>query len=83
MRFIVLDKRVLKKDYGAAKIFPQAYRDDTLDLDEESIAIEDGEITSYKPLWQQGHLQFANEWLAAIGKQGYGKPVKTKIKSTV
>lgn len=83
MRFIVLDKRVLEKDYGAAKIFPQAYRDDTQGLDEESIVIEDSEITSYKPLWQQGHIQFANEWLAEIRKQGYGTTVKTKLKSTL
>lgn len=71
MCFIVVDNRLEKKDFNAVGIYPQMYRLDSLGLDEESIAIENGAIASYIKIWQKGQCSFANVWLKNIREQGF------------
>lgn len=76
MVFIVADKRQEKREYEKILIFPQMFQQDNLSVYEESICIEDGKTTTFKPHWYKGHLQFANQWLLNIREQGFLTTVK-------
>lgn len=71
MCFIVSDNRVATENENMIRITPQFYQQDSLGLYEESVTIENDKVTTYKPVWHKGHLQFANEWLKNIRAQGF------------
>lgn len=76
MVFIVVDKRQDQRDYEHISVFPQVFQQDSMGIYEESICIEQGKVTTYKPVWYKGHLQFANLWLHNIREQGFLITVK-------
>jgi hypothetical protein len=75
MCFIVVDKRDGTSNSELVWIFPQMFQQDSLSLYEESINIDGDRITTYKPTWQAGHTNFANQWLRNIRQQGFLKAI--------
>ncbi|MEO8171457.1 MAG: hypothetical protein ABI581_00185 [Sediminibacterium sp.] len=73
--FIVVDNRTDCKQYDKISIYPQLYRQDSLSLYEESICLAAGKITSCKPVWQAGHIKFANQWLQDLKQLGFLKTI--------
>jgi len=49
--------------------FPIYYKQDTMGVEEESVEMEDGEITRLNLTLQQEHTRFANMWLRNIKYQ--------------
>jgi len=49
--------------------FPIYYKQDTMGVEEESVGMEDGEITCLNLTLQQEHTRFANMWLRNIKYQ--------------
>ena len=49
--------------------FPIYYKQDTMGVEEESVELEDGEITRLNIVLQQEHTRFANMWLRNIKYQ--------------
>ena len=73
MCFVVVDNRKDEKDFEFIGIYPQMFQQDNLGLYEESVCIENGKLTTFIKVWQDGHCSFANQWLQNINKQGFLK----------
>lgn len=71
MCFIVVDKRETPSDVHKVAVYPQLYRQDNMDLYEECVVIDEGEVKSFKPIWQEGHHIYATHWLKNIKEQGF------------
>lgn len=73
MCFLVVGNLASRRNGEPVAIYPQLYRQDSLGLEEESIRLENGQVTGYIKTWQQAHCVFANKWLANIKAQGFLK----------
>jgi hypothetical protein len=71
MVFIVIDERKGGRDYENLHIYPKLYQQDNLGIYEESITIENGQVTTYIRAWQAAHTNFAQQWLNNIKEQGF------------
>ncbi|TXJ28080.1 MAG: hypothetical protein E6Q24_07065 [Chitinophagaceae bacterium] len=69
--FLVVDNRIDSKDYNNLRVFPISYRQDNLGMDDESVRIEDDEVTNLIPVWQHEHCVFANQWMKNIKEQEF------------
>jgi hypothetical protein len=71
MVFIVVDNRKDERDYDLIGIYPQLFQQDSLDIYEESVNIVNNKVTTYKPVWQAAHVNFANQWLRNMQHQRF------------
>lgn len=56
-------------DVGTGTYFPVYYRQDCMDLEQNSAKIDEGQIISVDRLLQSQHTEFANNWLRNIKMQ--------------
>lgn len=73
MCFLVVDQRAGSDQIGKLHVAPQMYQQDALGIYEESIKIEDRQVTQCITKWQFAHCAFANQWLRNIRQQGFLK----------
>jgi hypothetical protein len=73
MVFIIVDKRKNLKDFESIFICPQSYRQDNLNIEEESVSIINRKIISFNKYFQAAHCSFASLWLKNISQQGFLK----------
>ena len=57
------------KDKGTGSYFPFYYRQDSLEIENYSVKIDDGLITNVNKSLQSEHSEFANQWLKNIKMQ--------------
>ena len=76
MCFIVVDNRPVKTDIDLLHIYPTMYRQDNMDINDESVRIENSQVTGYIHVWQKDQCVFANMWLNTIKQQGFLQPIK-------
>lgn len=85
IKFIVLDGRIAVDNFSQVLVYPAGYFKRTINVDEVSILIENGQIATVKTGKQSTHCKSANQWMKTISGQLFFKlgfpqpgPVKTK-----
>lgn len=72
MCFFVIDNRNgFPADYQNVKVAPYMFQQDSLELYQESVHMENSKLTVFNRKMQQDHTVFANQWLKNIQQQGF------------